>query len=117
MRRYARSTVRRVRVEESRYAHLLTVTIQSDSMHADRQEYNQHSLTYVQGMKVLAAPFLYTMPSELEAFFSFAKFIEGSPPVPKNTLRKATGKTSMASSYHAVRTSVPQYFPGQASMI
>ena len=45
-------------------------------MHADRQEYNQHSFTYVQGMNVLAAPFLYTMPSELEAFFSFAKFIE-----------------------------------------
>ncbi|VDB85196.1 unnamed protein product [Peniophora sp. CBMAI 1063] len=42
----------------------------------DRQEYNQHSFTYVQGMNVLAAPFLYTMPSELEAFFSFAKFIE-----------------------------------------
>jgi cell cycle arrest protein BUB2 len=27
-------------------------------------------------MNVLAAPFLYTMPSELEAFFCFAKFIE-----------------------------------------
>ena len=30
----------------------------------------------MQGMNVLAAPFLYTMPSELEAFFCFAKFIE-----------------------------------------
>jgi len=39
---------------------------------------NHHSLdfTYVQGMNVLAAPFLYTLPSELEAFFCFSKFIE-----------------------------------------
>ena len=43
---------------------------------ADRQKYGQPRFTYVQGMNVLAAPFLYTMPSELEAFFSFAKFIE-----------------------------------------
>ena len=32
-------------------------------------------------MNVLAAPFLYTMPSELEAFFCFAKFIEESCPL------------------------------------
>lgn len=32
--------------------------------------------TYVQGMNVLAAPFLYIMPTEIEAFWSFAKFIE-----------------------------------------
>ena len=35
----------------------------------------------MQGMNVLAAPFLYTMPSELEAFFCFAKFIEESCPL------------------------------------
>lgn len=48
----------------------------------DRQE-SSHQLgfTYVQGMNVLAAPFLYTMPSELEAFFCFAKFIEESCPL------------------------------------
>lgn len=34
------------------------------------------SFTYVQGMNVLAAPFLYTMPSELEAFYCFSNFIE-----------------------------------------
>ena len=34
------------------------------------------AFTYVQGMNVLAAPFLYTMPSELDAFFCFARFIE-----------------------------------------
>ncbi|KAF5388869.1 hypothetical protein D9757_005687 [Collybiopsis confluens] len=33
------------------------------------------------GMNVLAAPFLYTMPSELEAFFCFSKFIEESCPL------------------------------------
>ena len=48
----------------------------------DRQESSQQlGFTYVQGMNVLAAPFLYTMPSELEAFFCFAKFIEVSCPL------------------------------------
>lgn len=32
-------------------------------------------------MNVLAAPFLYTMPSELEAFYCFSKFIEESCPL------------------------------------
>ena len=32
-------------------------------------------------MNVLAAPFLYTMPSEVESFFCFAKFIEESCPL------------------------------------
>ncbi|KAI0317392.1 bub2 protein [Amylostereum chailletii] len=47
----------------------------------DRQETQQLGFSYVQGMNVLAAPFLYTMPSELEAFFCFAKFIEESCPL------------------------------------
>jgi hypothetical protein len=42
----------------------------------DRQQRHQLGFTYVQGMNVLAAPFLYIMPSEMEAFFCFAKFIE-----------------------------------------
>ncbi|KAK7693735.1 hypothetical protein QCA50_003307 [Cerrena zonata] len=46
----------------------------------DRHE-SDLGFTYVQGMNVLAAPFLYTMPSELEAFFCFAKFIEESCPL------------------------------------
>ncbi|KDQ57666.1 hypothetical protein JAAARDRAFT_687308 [Jaapia argillacea MUCL 33604] len=48
-----------------------------------RNRHDTHHLgfTYVQGMNVLAAPFLYTMPSELEAFFCFAKFIEESCPL------------------------------------
>lgn len=36
---------------------------------------------YVQGMNVLAAPFLYTMPSELEAFYAFSRFIEVQCPL------------------------------------
>ncbi|KAA1478330.1 TBC-domain-containing protein [Dentipellis sp. KUC8613] len=47
----------------------------------DRQESQQLGFTYVQGMNVLAAPFLYTMPSELEAFFCFSKFIEECCPL------------------------------------
>ncbi|EIW60113.1 bub2 protein [Trametes versicolor FP-101664 SS1] len=47
----------------------------------DRHENDQLGFTYVQGMNVLAAPFLYTMPSELEAFHCFAKFIEESCPL------------------------------------
>ncbi len=47
----------------------------------DRHENDQLGFTYVQGMNVLAAPFLYTMPSELEAFYCFAKFIEESCPL------------------------------------
>jgi len=39
------------------------------------------SFTYVQGMNVLAAPFLYTMPTEIEAFFCFCQFIEVSCPL------------------------------------
>ncbi|TRM69261.1 rab-GTPase-TBC domain-containing protein [Schizophyllum amplum] len=47
----------------------------------NRSETQTLGFTYVQGMNVLAAPFLYTMPSELEAFFCFAKFIEESCPL------------------------------------
>lgn len=39
------------------------------------------NFTYVQGMNVLAAPFLYTLPSELEAFYCFSRFIEVSCPL------------------------------------
>ena len=39
------------------------------------------TFNYVQGMNVLAAPFLYTMPTEVEAFYSFARFIERACPL------------------------------------
>ena len=47
----------------------------------DRQATQTLDFTYVQGMNVLAAPFLYTMPSEVEAFFCFSKFIEECCPL------------------------------------
>lgn len=36
--------------------------------------------SYVQGMNVLAAPFLYVMP-ELDAFYSFASLIQNTCPL------------------------------------
>lgn len=42
---------------------------------------NDLDFTYVQGMNVLAAPFLYVMPSEVEAFACFAAFIEKNCPL------------------------------------
>ncbi|KAE9408567.1 bub2 protein [Gymnopus androsaceus JB14] len=57
-----------------RYPHALTSS-------TDTQDADQLGFTYVQGMNVLAAPFLYTMPSEIEAFFCFSKFIEESCPL------------------------------------
>lgn len=42
---------------------------------------NDPDFTYVQGMNVLAAPFLYVMPSELEAFACFTAFIEKKCPL------------------------------------
>jgi len=47
----------------------------------ERRTVHSFDFTYVQGMNVLAAPFLYIMPSELEAFFCFAKFMETSCPL------------------------------------
>jgi len=47
-----------------------------------QQQPNQPlSFNYVQGMNVLAAPFLYIMPTEVEAFYSFARFIERACPL------------------------------------
>ncbi|KAF8331914.1 TBC-domain-containing protein [Cantharellus anzutake] len=47
----------------------------------DLGEIGRPGFTYVQGMNVLAAPFLYTMPSEIEAFYCFAAFIENNCPM------------------------------------
>lgn len=47
----------------------------------DMQDFDALEFSYVQGMNVLAAPFLYTMPSEIEAFTCFTKFIEESAPL------------------------------------
>jgi Rab-GTPase-TBC domain len=47
----------------------------------DNAEEGRMAFGYVQGMNVLAAPFLYTMPSEIEAFYTFSKFIEQCCPL------------------------------------
>ncbi|SCV69532.1 BQ2448_2552 [Microbotryum intermedium] len=39
-----------------------------------------HGTPYVQGMNVLAAPFLYVLPSQIEAFACFSMFIEHHAP-------------------------------------
>jgi len=46
-----------------------------------QQPKQQLAFNYVQGMNVLAAPFLYIMPTEVEAFYSFARFIERACPL------------------------------------
>lgn len=38
------------------------------------------SFTYVQGMNAMAAPFLYVMPSQLEAFACFSALVEKGCP-------------------------------------
>lgn len=81
-RRYACTPVRRLCVEKSWYAPLANnINTFANGVPEDRQESQQLGFTYVQGMNVLAAPFLYTLPSELEAFFCFSKFIEESCPL------------------------------------
>lgn len=47
----------------------------------DNAEQGRLAFGYVQGMNVLAAPFLYIMPSEVEAFYAFSKFIEQCCPL------------------------------------
>ncbi|KAG0139576.1 hypothetical protein CROQUDRAFT_54508 [Cronartium quercuum f. sp. fusiforme G11] len=62
------------RVSNSMIARLLEAFVcRSDDL---AKEQSSFEFTYVQGMNVLAAPFLYTMKSELEAFYSFTRFIE-----------------------------------------
>ncbi|KAH8814728.1 TBC-domain-containing protein [Flagelloscypha sp. PMI_526] len=47
----------------------------------DREGFQSLDFSYVQGMNVLSAPFLYTLPSEIEAFYCFSKFIEEACPL------------------------------------
>lgn len=53
-----------------------TITEGSQSQHGDHAE----QVGYVQGMNVLAAPFLYVARSEAEAFVAFDKFITNECP-------------------------------------
>ncbi|KAK0557165.1 CDC16 protein [Tilletia horrida] len=64
------------RVHEDKLIRLLNAFVWR---HADGQAHAtsaSYDFSYVQGMNVLAAPFLYVMPSELEAFRCFSQFIE-----------------------------------------
>jgi len=63
------------RVREDMLVRLLDAFVwrHSSDPHDSRDDLG---FTYVQGMNVLAAPFLYIMPTEIEAFWSFSKFIE-----------------------------------------
>ncbi|KIY63567.1 rab domain-containing cell division control protein [Cylindrobasidium torrendii FP15055 ss-10] len=67
------------RVREDMLVRLLDAFVWKN--HVDQQQRDRLGFTYVQGMNVLAAPFLYTMPSELEAFYCFSKFIEECCPL------------------------------------
>ncbi|OCF44101.1 cell cycle arrest protein BUB2 [Kwoniella heveanensis CBS 569] len=49
-------------------------------LHEETEDEGQ-PFKYVQGMNVLSAPFLYTMPSQLEAFACFSTFIENGCPL------------------------------------
>lgn len=61
--------------------YILVIEFKDSDTATERHDDDQLGFTYVQGMNVLAAPFLYTMPSEVEAFFCFSKFIEESCPL------------------------------------
>ncbi|KAF5370843.1 hypothetical protein D9758_002116 [Tetrapyrgos nigripes] len=67
------------RVREDMLIRLLDAYVWRNS--EKQEDMNHLDFCYVQGMNVLAAPFLYTMPSEIEAFFCFAKFIEECCPL------------------------------------
>jgi cell cycle arrest protein BUB2 len=66
------------RVREDMLVRLLDAFVWKNQ---DNAEEGRLSFGYVQGMNVLAAPFLYTMPSEVEAFYAFSKFIEQCCPL------------------------------------
>ncbi|KAK0521695.1 CDC16 protein [Tilletia horrida] len=66
------------RVQEDKLIRLLNAFVwkhANDHMQAEPPAHG-YDFSYVQGMNVLAAPFLYVMPSELEAFHCFSRFIE-----------------------------------------
>ncbi|GAA96411.1 uncharacterized protein L969DRAFT_95740 [Mixia osmundae IAM 14324] len=60
------------RVSEEMLVRLLDAFV----WHAHDAPPNELQFNYVQGMNVLAAPFLYTMPSEIEAYKCFTNFIQ-----------------------------------------
>jgi cell cycle arrest protein BUB2 len=65
-------------VREDMLVRLLDAFVWKNQDNADQ---GKLAFGYVQGMNVLAAPFLYIMPSEVEAFYAFSKFIEQCCPL------------------------------------
>ncbi|KAG8839693.1 hypothetical protein FRC18_008413 [Serendipita sp. 400] len=61
------------RVPEEKLVRLLDAFVWKSK---DSAQQGKLGFAYVQGMNVLAAPFLYIMPSEVEAFYAFSTFIE-----------------------------------------
>ena len=66
------------RVKEEKLIRLLDAFVWK---HCDEASEGLYEFSYVQGMNVLAAPFLYTCKSEVEAFRCFTKFIEWCCPL------------------------------------
>nr|QBH67530.1 RAB domain-containing cell division control protein [Ustilago esculenta] len=70
------------RVKEEKLIRLLDAFVwkfnrgEDSADEAEEVEAGVYEFSYVQGMNVLAAPFLYTLQSEVEAFRCFSRFIE-----------------------------------------
>lgn len=68
------------RVKEEKLIRLLDAFVwkhsRSDESEGEEDNGGVYEFSYVQGMNVLAAPFLYTLESEVEAFRCFSRFIE-----------------------------------------
>lgn len=68
------------RVKEEKLIRLLDAFVwkhnKSDDSADEGEGEGVYEFSYVQGMNVLAAPFLYTLESEVEAFICFSRFIE-----------------------------------------
>ncbi|PWN97646.1 TBC-domain-containing protein [Tilletiopsis washingtonensis] len=69
------------RVDEGMLVRLLEAFVWRNDDGEDEPTDGTMSFSYVQGMNVLAAPFLYAMRSELEAFWCFTSFIEECCPL------------------------------------
>lgn len=69
-RTFASNRVFTERVRESMLVRLL------DAFVWRNDEHHELNIGYVQGMNALVAPFLFIMPSEIEAFYAFSAFIE-----------------------------------------
>ena len=70
------------KVGEERLVRCLEAFVWRQQLHADQGLASSidPQVPYVQGLNVLAAPFLYVLPSQLEAFACFTTFVERQVP-------------------------------------